>query len=79
MTTANKTTSERLERLRTLLQQLSRTRDTDVESELISQISIETDAIRRERAQGTGVTISFSARAAAESEATTVRERSRRS
>lgn len=79
MTTANTTTAEHIERLRTLLHRLLRTEDTDVEVELISQISIETEAIRRERAQGTGVTISFSPRAAAESAPMMVRERSRRS
>jgi hypothetical protein len=76
MTTPRKTV-ERAERIRALLRQLSRTRNIDTEAALISRLSIETEALRRERSHGAGITVSFSAPAEAAA-APGVRARSRR-
>jgi hypothetical protein len=77
MTTPRKTV-ERSDRIRSLLRQLSRTRNVDTEAALISRLSIETEALRRERSHGAGITISFSA-AGEVTAAPWVRARSRRS
>jgi hypothetical protein len=59
MTTPRKTV-ERTDRIRALLRRLSRTRNIDTEAALISRLSIETEALRRERSHGAGITVSFS-------------------
>ena len=64
MPTPHAQTERRVDRVRTLLHRLSRTRDIEIEAELISQISLETEAIGRERAHTAGVTVCFAARAA---------------
>jgi len=46
----------RLERIRTLLQRLSRVRDTALEAELITQLTLETEAVGRVRATGAHAT-----------------------
>ena len=46
----------RLERMRTLLHRLSRVRDTAVEAELITQLTLETEAVGRIRTAGAHAT-----------------------
>ena len=78
MNTPHALTERRVDRVRTLIHRLSRTRDIDMEADLISQISIETEAISRERAHTAGVTVSFAARAAVDPVPTSARARRRR-
>jgi hypothetical protein len=40
----------RLDRIRTLLQRLNRVRDSAVEAEIITELTLETEAVRRVRA-----------------------------
>ena len=76
MTTSRKTV-ERADRIRALLHRLSRTRNLETEAALISRLSIETEALRREQSHGAGITVSFSTPGGAEA-APWVRARSRR-
>ena len=46
----------RLERIRTLLQRLSRVRDAALEAELITQLTLETEAVGRVHANGVHAT-----------------------
>jgi hypothetical protein len=48
--------NQRLERIRSLLQRLTRVRDTAVEAELITQLTLETEALGRARETGAHAT-----------------------
>jgi hypothetical protein len=70
-------TDLRLVRVQKLIRRLAHTRNIEIEARLIAQLSLETEAIGRERGQGTAGAGIF-ARAAAAPMPSSVRARSRR-
>jgi hypothetical protein len=77
MTALNTAIDHRLARVQKLIRRLAHTRNIDIEARLISQLSLETEAIRRERGQDVNGAGIF-ARAAAAPMPSSVRARSRR-
>ena len=56
VTSSTEEVNARLERIRTLLHRLARVRDTGIEEELITQLTLETEAVRRLRANAAHAT-----------------------
>ncbi len=56
VTSSTEEVHARLERIRTLLHRLARVRDTGIEAELITQLTLETEAVRRLRANAADAT-----------------------
>jgi hypothetical protein len=77
MTAPNTATDFRLARVQKLIRRLAHTRNIEIEARLIGQLSLETEAIRRERGQGAAGAGIF-ARTAAVPMPSSVRARSRR-
>ena len=56
VTSSTEEVNARLGRIRTLLHRLARVRDTGIEEELITQLTLETEAVRRLRANAAHAT-----------------------
>jgi hypothetical protein len=56
VTTSTEQVQTRLERIRTLLHRLARVRDAGIEAELINQLTLETEAVRKLRANAAHAT-----------------------
>ena len=56
VTSSTEEVNARLGRIRTLLHRLARVRDTGIEEELITQLTLETEAVRRLRANAADAT-----------------------
>jgi hypothetical protein len=56
VTSSTEQINARLQRIRTLLHRLARVRDTVIEAELITQLTLETEAVRELRANAANAT-----------------------